>query len=287
LDDFAGRLDTHQVNKRQMENMVRSGTFDSLNPNRKQLHMGIEAIMGEASAQQSERESNQIGLFGGEDQPSQSIRLPDIADWPPMERLREEFDAIGFYLSAHPLDSYGKSLQRLDVVPFSEVLAKGIANNYTLAGTVVSKKERISQKGNRYAFVTFSDASGSYEVTMFSETLSAAAELLEPGTAVLIKATAQFEGETVRMTAQSVRGLDKMAAQTSAGLQITINTDKPLADLQAAFADAKRGRGQVKILVRTARYETKIDLKQNPISVTPELLHAVYSIPGIVEVQEI
>ena len=287
LEDFAGRLDTHQVNKRQMENMVRSGTFDSLNSNRKQLYLGIEAIMGEASAQQSERESNQIGLFGGEDQPKQTIRLPDEADWPPMERLREEFDAIGFYLSAHPLDSYGKSLQRLDVVPYGEVLAKGVAGNFTLAGTVVSKKERISQKGNRYAFVTFSDASGSYEVTMFSETLSAAGELLEAGTAVLIKATAQFEGETVRMTAQSVRGLDKMASQTSAGLQITINTDKPLEALQSAFADAKRGRGQVRIVVRTPQLETRIDLKENPISVTPELLHAVYSIPGIAEVQEI
>jgi len=287
LEDFAGRLDTHQVNKRQMENMVRSGTFDSLNPNRKQLHMGIEAIMGEASAQQSERESNQIGLFGGGDQPKQTIRLADVSEWPPMERLREEFDAIGFYLSAHPLDSYGKSLQRLDVVPFSKVLARGQAGNFTLAGTVVSKKERISQKGNRYAFVTFSDASGSYEVTMFSETLSAAAELLEPGTAVLIKVTAQFEGETVRMTAQSVRGLDQMAAQTSAGLQITIIDDKPIADLQALMADAKPGRGQVRIVVRTPQFETRIDLKQKPVSVTPELLHAVYSIAGIAEVMEI
>ena len=287
LEDFAGRLDTHQVNKRQMENMVRSGAFDSLNPNRKQLHMGIEAIMGEASAQQSERESNQIGLFGGGDQPKQTIRLADVPDWPPMERLREEFDAIGFYLSAHPLDSYGKSLQRLDVVPISKVLSRGQAGNFTLAGTVVSKKERISQKGSRYAFVTFSDASGSYEAMLFSETLAAAADLLEPGTAVLIKATAQFEGESVKLLAQSIRGLDKMASQTSAGLQITITDDKPLAALQQAFADAKPGRGLVQIMVRTPHFETRVDLKHKPISVTPELLHAVYSIAGIAEVMEI
>jgi len=287
LEDFAGRLDTHQVNKRQMENMVRSGAFDTLNPNRKQLHMGIEAIMGEASAQQSERESNQIGLFGGGDQPKQTIRLADVPEWPPMERLREEFDAIGFYLSAHPLDSYGKSLQRLDVVPISKVLSRGQAGNFTLAGTVVSKKERISQKGSRYAFVTFSDASGSYEAMLFSETLASAADLLEPGTAVLIKATAQFEGESVKLLAQSIRGLDKMASQTSAGLQITITDDKPLAALQVAFADAKPGRGLVQIMVRTPQFETRVDLKHKPISVTPELLHAVYSIAGIAEVMEI
>jgi len=135
--------------------------------------------------------------------------------------------------------------------------------------------------------VTFSDASGSYEAMLFSETLSAAADLLEPGTAVLIKATAQFEGESVKLLAQSIRGLDKMASQTSAGLQITITDDKPLAALQEAFADAKPGRGLVQIMVRTPHFETRVDLKHKPISVTPELLHAVYSIPGIAEVMEI
>ncbi|MCW8915443.1 MAG: DNA polymerase III subunit alpha [Magnetovibrio sp.] len=288
LEDFAGRLDTHQVNKRQMENMVRSGTFDTINPNRKQMHMSIEAIMSEASAQQSDRESNQIGLFGGDDQPKQSIRLPDVADWPPMERLREEFDAIGFYLSAHPLDSYGKSLQRLEVVPFSEVLAKGIAGNYTLAGTVVSKKERISQKGTRYAFVTFSDASGSYEAMLFSETLSAAADLLEAGTAVLIKATAQFEGESVKLLAQSIRGLDKMASQTSAGLEFTLNNNKPIAELSEVLHGARSGQGNVKFILHIPDKIVEVTIhKKDRVSVTPELLHAVYSIPGIVEVQEI
>ncbi|MBF0249486.1 MAG: DNA polymerase III subunit alpha [Alphaproteobacteria bacterium] len=287
LEDFAARLDTRQVNKRQMENMIRSGVFDSLNPNRKKLLQGLEAIMGEASAQQAERESNQIGLFGGGDQAKPKLRLPDVADWPPMERLREEFEAVGFYLSAHPLDSYGKSLQRLDVTPFSDILAHGQSGNFTLAGTVVSKKERISQKGNRYAFVSCTDATGAYEITMFSETLSAAGELLEAGTAILIKATAQFEGESVRLTAQSVKSLDKLASQTSAGLQITLTNDKPVAQLAETLGLAGRGRGKVRIIVRTPAFEAKIDLKETPISVTPELLHAVYAIPGIAEVREI
>jgi len=288
VDDFASRLDTHHVNKRQMENLIRSGAFDSLDANRKHLFQGLEMILGEASAQQAERESNQIGMFGGEDQPQQSIRLPDVADWPPMEKLREEFDAIGFYLSAHPLDSYGKSLERLGVQSFGSILARGQAGNFTIAGTVVSKKERISQKGNRYAFVTCSDASGSFEATMFSEILTAAGDLLVPGTAVLIKATAQFEGETVRLTAQSVKGLDKLAAQTAAGLKIVITDDKPLAELQSTFQDAKRGRGKVTIVTRTPAREVHINLPASQhVAVTPELLHQVYAIAGIAEVLEI
>ncbi|MFC1673938.1 DNA polymerase III subunit alpha, partial [Pseudomonadota bacterium] len=288
IDDFAGRLDTHLVNKRQMENMIRAGAFDSLDNNRKKMFQGLEAIMGEASAQTAERASNQIGLFGGEDQPVQTIRLPDVADWPPMEKLREEFDAVGFYLSAHPLDSYGKSLERLGVESFGKLLAKGQSGNFTLGGTVISKKERISQKGNRFAFLSCSDASGAYEVTLFSETLNAAGELLEPGTAVLIKATAQFEGESVRLTAQSVRGLDKLASQTAAGLRIVINNDKPIAEIRETITNAKRGRGKITIVVRTPTQEVQINLAQDDhVAVTPELLHQVYGIAGIAEVQEI
>ena len=288
IDDFAGRLDTRQVNKRQMENMVRSGTFDCLNSNRKQMYTGLESIVGEASAQMAERESNQMGMFGGDDQPTQSIRLPDVADWPPMEKLREEFGAIGFYLSAHPLDSYGKSLERLGVQSIGEILARGQTGNFTLAGSVVSKNERISQKGNRYAFLSCSDASGAFEVTLFSETLTAAGDLLVAGTPVLIKATAQFEGESVRLTAQSVKGLDKLVSQTAAGLKITINSDKPIAELKSMVETAKRGRGEVTIIARTATQDVKISLaKDQNIAVTPELLYEVHSIGGIVEVQEV
>lgn len=287
IDDFVSRLDTHQVNKRQLENMIRAGAFDALEPNRKKLFLGLEVMMGEASAKTAERSSNQIGLFGGADQPSQSIRLPDVADWPPMERLKEEFDAIGFFLSAHPLDSYGKSLERLGVTSFGDVMARGQSGNFTLAGTVVSKKERISQKGNRFAFLSCSDASGAYEVTLFSETLAAAGDLLIAGQAVLIKCTVQFEGESARLTAQSVKALDKLAAQTAAGLRITVMDDKPLAQLAQVINEAKRGRGKVTILARTPRFETTVALKNNLVSVTPELLHALNTIPGVVEIQEV
>jgi len=109
-----------------------------------------------------------------------------------------------------------------------------------------------------------------------------------PGTAVLIKATAQFEGETVRLTAQSVKGLDVLAAQTAAGLKIVITDDKPLADLQNTFQDAKRGRGKVTIVTRTPAREVHINLPASQhVAVTPELLHQVYAIAGIAEVLEI
>ena len=93
------------------------------------------------------------------------LRLRDRPEWPPLERLRHEFEALGFYLSAHPLDGYGRTLERLGVVPVERLAAtiaqqRGDAARVKVAGVVVSAKLRTSARGNRFAFVALTDQSG-------------------------------------------------------------------------------------------------------------------------------
>ncbi|MDH5189500.1 MAG: DNA polymerase III subunit alpha, partial [Rhodospirillaceae bacterium] len=287
ISDFAKRVDAHQVNKRQLENLIRAGSFDAMVPNRRQMISGLEVVLGTAQAAQSERESGQIGLFGGDDATEPAIRLPDIPDFSPMDKLKEEFDALGFYLSAHPLDSYTKSLKRLEAQRFSDILESGRSGVVSIAGTVISKKERISAKGNRYAFVQFSDTTGAFEAIVFSEQLAQSQGVLEPGQSLFIRASAQFEGETLRLAAQSLKPLDEVASQTAAGLTVAVDSDKGLDGLKEVLDGTNRGRGKVNIIARIApAKEVKITLK-NQIEVTPKLLQAVRSLPGIAEVQEI
>lgn len=288
INDFANRVDAHQVNKRQMENLVRSGAFDCLVPNRRQMFSGLEMVLGTAQAAQSERESGQTSLFGGDDASAPAIRLPDVADWSLMDKLKEEFDALGFYLSAHPLDSYAKSLSRLKAKRYSEVLAEGRSGAVDIAGTVISKKERISAKGNRYAFVQFSDTSGAFEAIVFSDQLAKAGDMLEPGQSLFMKAAATFEGETLKLAAQSLKPLDAVASQTAAGLLLVLDNDKPLEPLCQVLEQSKRGNGKVSVVVRIPpTTEVEVELKRHFVQVTPELLQAVRRIPGIAEVQEI
>src|SRR5207245_3088010 len=111
-----------------------------------------------------------------------------VENWPPMERLQHEFYAIGFYLSSHPLDAYGKSLERIGVVRFIDLaarLAAGGSTRHKLAGIVVGKKERTSARGNRFAFVQMSDASGLFEVMLFSDVLGPARPALDSRQPVL------------------------------------------------------------------------------------------------------
>src|SRR3546814_4766574 len=110
---------------RRLKNVVRAGASEALHSNRSELFEGMETSVRHASAAATERDSSQVNLFAvdGGREPAR-LRLKDRPDWPPMERLKEEFDALGFYLSAHPLDAYAESLDRLKVVASDRALAE-------------------------------------------------------------------------------------------------------------------------------------------------------------------
>jgi len=132
-------------------------------------------LLRQASRAAEERQDGQESLFAALAGPANGgfaarPSLPVVADWPSVERLQNEFDAIGFYLSSHPLDPYGKSLERAGILRWEDLpaaLAAGGASRFRLAGVVIDKKERTSARGNRFAFVQLSDTSGAFEVTVF------------------------------------------------------------------------------------------------------------------------
>ena len=292
LEDFTQRLDTKVVNKRQMENLVRAGAFDGLNPNRRQVFEGIETLLRHASAAANERDSGQMGLFGGAAAPDTTINLPDIPDWAPMDRLKEEFDAIGFYLSAHPLDDYGKTLKRLKASSISEVLANGVSGPVVMAGTVIAITERTSQKGNRYAFVQCSDTTGVFEVTVFSEGLSAYREFLEVGSSLFIKAAAEFEGDSARFTAQSMEPLDAVAARSSPGMKVTLDgrdTDsvrQAMERLMGVLDRQGRGRGQVDIVIADVDGSDVLVSSDLSFAVSPSIISEIRTLAGVADVEE-
>ena len=112
LFDVAERLDQRVINKRLLESLVKAGAFDSLNKNRAQTFGAVEALTRHSQATHESRGSNQNSLFG-DDTAQRRPPLPKVPDWAPMERLQNEFAAIGFYLSSHPLAAYERSLERL------------------------------------------------------------------------------------------------------------------------------------------------------------------------------
>ncbi len=295
LLDFAQRLDPQHVNKRQLENLARCGVFDSLNPNRAQMCAAAELIMRHASFAADERDSHQSSLFGGIASEASGLQLPNVAAWREMEVLHQEFEAIGFYLSAHPLDNYGVTLERLGVTRFADLEKRlnGETKRVKLAGCVEGRQERTSSRGNKFAFIQLSDASGAFEATVFSETLSAHRDLLEIGQKVLLAVDAKLDEGQIRLTTQGVQRLDDAAVQSDVGLEIFLKPEaaknpKVIAELHAHLGPAASGKGRVclHMFLEDQLREVDIDLPGG-FRITPEVRAELAHVSGVARLQEI
>jgi DNA polymerase-3 subunit alpha len=291
LFDLAGRCDPRAVNKRQLENLVAAGAFDSIHRNRAQAHAATELMVAHAQSAASERASSQTNLFGGgASLAPMSKALPQVNDWSAMDRLKHEFDSIGFYLSAHPLDAYAKSLQRLKVERVADLLPKVSefeAKRVKVAGTVIGRKERTSAKGNRFAFVQLSDTSGMYEITVFSEVLAQSRPLLETGTAVLVTADARRDGEGMRLMANRIQLLEEVAATAAPALRVSLTAETALPAVKAIIAGIPKGRGQVSLVLDLAP-DREVEIQvPGGYALTPAATAAMMALPGVANVLEI
>jgi DNA polymerase-3 subunit alpha len=284
LFDFAQRLDPHAVNKRQMENLVRAGAFDGLCSNRRQVHGAIEMLLRHASIAINERDSGQMGLFGGEGAGAAPVpSLPEIDDWLKMDRLSEEFEATGLYLSGHPLDDFAPIMKRLKVKTSADIVTAGKSGPRRMAGTLLGISERTSKKGNRYAFLSFTDTSGVFEAIAFSETINQNRDILEAGQSFFIRAQFDTDG---RFSVQSLQLLEKAGDKVIPGLAVVVSSATPLTALRDVLSGWRHGRGHVTV---TSRLEegAEVDIElSGGYALTPDVINAVRAIPGIVEARE-
>ncbi len=284
LFDFADRIDSRSLNKRQLENLAKAGAFDSLDPNRAQVVTAADLLLRYSNLMREEQASNQESLFG--DGPVVSNPpLPVVAEWPMVERLQNEFEALGFYLSAHPLDAYAGNLERLGISSFAS-LAEATSGNVAVAGVVLGKQERNSRRG-RFAFVQMSDQSGLFEVAIFSDRYAEARELIEPGQMLRIEVGLRREDEQTRLTARKVEALDDRAALACAGYKVFLASDVTLTALKGVVERERDGTGKLSLMVPVDDGdEIKIDL-EGRYAVSPAARAALKAVPGVVDVHDL
>ena len=291
LFDLARRVDLKRVGKRPLEMLARAGAFDALDPNRARVFEALDPLVAYSAAIHEAKASNQVSLFGeaGADIPEPRIAFRD--DWQPIERLTQEHLAIGFYLSGHPLDDYMSALKRRDVKTLVEVTALAERGPLIakIAGSVSSKQERKSAKGNRFAFVQLSDPTGLYEVTLFSDALEASRDYLDAGKNVVLTVKAELEGDTLKLLANSVQPIDAVADQAGAqGLRIHLNQASAATSIALLLAKVEgRNRAQITLCVADDQgREIDLTLPQ-PYPITPQIKGAIKAMQGVVMVEEV
>jgi DNA polymerase-3 subunit alpha len=287
LTDFCERIDPRIVGKRVFESLIMAGAFDCFGHDRAALMAGVERMMGLAAFARENAASGQSDIFGNSlGSQQQVLNLPAAEPWLPADKLHREFQVVGFFLSAHPLDDYKKILQKMRVQTWTEFSAavKRGSTAGRLAGTVTSKQERKTRTGNKMGVVQFSDTTGQYEAVLFSETLAQFRDLLEPGKSVVITVSAEDRPEGVNLRIQTVQALEDVASQVQKALRIFVRDAGPAPTLQAQLG--QRGDGQVSIVVIKGEGMGEVEIGlPDRYRISPQIASAMRAVPGVVEVE--
>lgn len=294
LGDIANRLDAKALNKRGLETLAKGGAFDALHSDRARVAANADTILALAQRRADNAAQGMSDLFGGGGN-APDLVLRETEAWTPMEKLAAEFEAIGFYLSGHPLDTYSRVLNKLGIKTYTEFEAatlKGVTAA-RLAGIVISARERRSQKGNKFAFAMFSDMTGQFEAVIFSDTLAQSRDVLEPGTPVLIGVEAERDGETLKMRVQSLEALDKAAANVPRNVELELDA-RALTSGKGRLPDA---RGYLKPSTRGGEIKFRMTLSDRgqevkfvlpgKFDVTPQDEGRLAALPCVREVVEV
>ena len=306
LADFAARVSPRAINKRVLESLAAAGAFDTLDSNRARVFAGVDAIMAACQRSHEAATIGQNDMFGGApDAPT--IMLPQVEPWLPAERLRREYDAVGFFLSGHPLDDYAIALKRLRVQSWAE-FSRAVKTGATagkVAATVLSRMERRTKTGNKMGIIALSDPTGHFEAVLFSEGLAQYREVLEPGAAVLLQLGAELQGEDVRARVLHAEPLDDAAAKTQKGLRIFVRDTRPLDSIAKRLQMPEAGQsgpaqgapakpapaalggadGDVSLVIMLD-LETEVEMKlPGRFKVSPQIAGAIKAVSGVVDVQ--
>jgi DNA polymerase III subunit alpha len=287
LADFCERIDPKIAGKRVLESLIAAGALDCFGYDRAAMTGGVERMLGMAQRAQENSVSGQIDIFGlATAGPPQKLTMPQAEPWLPAERLHREFQAVGFYLSAHPLDEYKAALQKMRVQSWGEFSAavKRGATAGRLAGTITAKQERKTRTGNKMGVVQFSDTSGQYEAVLFSEGLAQYRDMLEPGKSVVITVQAEDRPEGINLRIQTVESLENLASKVQKSLRIFLRDSGPLNTLASQLGT--RGEGQVSFVVIKEGGQGEVEIAlPDRYSVSPRVASAMRAVPGVVEVE--
>ena len=285
LADFARRLNPRAVNKRTLESLIAAGALDCIEPDRARASAALDSVLAAANRAHDEAAAGQGDIFGSAGQP-EPLPVPAYQPWAASERLQREYDAIGFFLTGHPLDEYEPVLARLRVQRWSDFArsVKAGASMGRVAATVLDKQERRTKSGSKMGILALSDQTGHFEAILFQEGLNQYRDLLEPGRAVILTVQASAEGEEIRARITIAEPLDRAAARLPSSLRIFLRDEKPLPSISERLQE--RGDGEIALVVMVDGGQREVEIKlPGRFKATPQIAGAIKAVPGVVAVE--
>lgn len=290
LYDFCQRVDLRRVNKKVVEALIKCGAFDSLGAHRAQCMGALEEAMEHGQKLQRERAIGQESLFGAEEirataSGGRDGALPAVEPWDEKLLLTFEKEALGFFITGHPLDRYRASMRRLTTCQAAELLDLGERREVKLCGIVTTMKEHLTKKGDRMAFVTLEDLSGSFEAMVPPQVFAVCHELLKMDAPLLVSGRLEVGEETCKIIASEIGLLSEAQQRMVRCVNFRLSTlghdHEQVAALQGLV---KRHRGDCEARLHVVipnRSETIIRLpEQYRVAANDDLLDAARRLFG-------
>ena len=260
LKGFITSVDLHRVNKRVVEGLIKCGAFDSIEPQRARLLAGLDELVALGMNHRNNQVQGQEDLFAmlGADEAAKvelQVQLPDVKPFTPRQRLQLEKEALGFYISGHPLERYQSELGGLTAS--SHAIREGEYPDgaaVMVAGVAAGVTVRMTKKAEKFAIVRLEDLRGSLEVVVYARDYALAGELLKQDGPLLVQGRVKVRDEDISVQAEKIRSLSEYRAGQARRLRIALDTplpDEPMRRLVGALAKSP-GPCQVELALLTA-----------------------------------
>ncbi|MFI3241517.1 MAG: DNA polymerase III subunit alpha [Alphaproteobacteria bacterium] len=290
ISDFIKRSDYKSINRKLIENFIKAGAFDCLDNSRGKLFANLDTIIQNIAAATEEKNSAQMSMFGAETI-SQEVKLADKPDFANLEKLKLEAEAVGFYLSAHPLDNYKKAMEKLGVKKFSDIaqsIQAGDKIKANLAGCLNSLQIRTSQKGNKYGFLSLSDENTSFEGIVFSDTLDKCQSAINSGYPLFAQATVEKadEASSPRILFNNIKTIDGAISERANSLIIGVTNIEAVKKIKEIYNENRKSRNKIYIKVDNKDFDLRIELKEG-LEINGSVISKLKSTAGVSFVEEI
>ncbi len=245
FSDFINRVDPKDVNKLQLEGLVKAGAFDQLETNRKKIFDSIPKIILTIKSKYDEKMSSQTNLFDLTNENKDNFEFDNTGEWNKKELLFNEFNSIGFYMSDHPLNEYKEFFQHLDIESYKE-FTESNKSEALVAGTIMSIQEKKSAKGTAFAIIKFSDNKSEFEIFLFSELLILNRDKLKESNSFILtlqKEKNNSDNSIKRINIRKLVDLNDLVNKTYENVSIVVKDEKKLNELK----DLLKNNGETKI----------------------------------------
>ena len=233
INDFLNRVNPKDINKLQLEGLVKAGAFDSLNINRQALFNSIPNFILENKNVFANREVNQINLFD-ENEDNQNEMINNVEDWKFEERLSKEFEAVGFFVSDHPLNQFTEIFDDYKIQDYSDFNNNDQKRESNIAATLLKLQERKTAKGNSYAVLKLTDLNSVFELFIFSDILETNREILKDGSSLiltLVKNLSNDENRFKRINVQKIASLKDLFNSPINEVSFEVKSDEQLNEI--------------------------------------------------------